>query len=147
MQSAATLRKQEQEAKKQAIEAQKERRKRRQPEQEAAAAEDEEDEAPPTEVDEEEEVVGEEDIDMLPDDVIYAIAGDETQDRRIMERRVMSEQLRLQRQPKQRRVFSERQVGPVTVKVLKKTANRKASGEKNLIRIHGFPLAVLQILN
>ena len=129
MQTAAKLRKQEQEAKKQVAEAEKERRKRRQRSQPAVEAkEDDGDLPPPIDVDEEQEEEDEEEIDMLPDAVIEAVADDEFQDKRILERRLISEQLRLQRRPKQRKVFSERQVGPVIVKVLQKSTNRKASG-------------------
>lgn len=130
MQNAASLRKQEKEAKKHATEALKEQRKRRQRAQKApepevdatAAADDEDKEGTDQEHDDE-------DIDMLPDDVLDALVNDETQDRRLMQKRITSEQLRLKRKPKQRKTFSERHVGPVTVQVLKKGTNKKASGK------------------
>ena len=130
MQSAASLRKQEKEAKKQATEAVKEQRKRRQraqkapePEVDATAAADDKDKE---DTDQEQD---DEDIDMLPDDVLDALVNDETQDRRLMQKRITSEQLRLKRKPKQRKTFSERHVGSVTVQVLKKGTNKKASGK------------------
>ena len=125
MQTAASLRQQEREAKKQATEALKEQRKRRQkpqkapePEEEATAADEDDD-------NQEEE--GNEDIDMLPDDVLDALVDNEDRDRRLLQKRITSEQLRLKRKPKQRKTFSERNVGPVTVQVLKKGTNKKAS--------------------
>ncbi len=128
MQNAASLRQQEKEAKKQATEALKEQRKRRQKPQKAPEPE-EDDDATASDGDEEEGDDEDEDIDMLPDDVLDALVDDETHDRRLMQKRIISEQLRLKRKPKQRKTFSERQVGPVTVQVLKKGTNKKASGE------------------
>jgi hypothetical protein len=129
VQSAASLRKQEVEAKKQATEAFKEQRKRRQksqkapePEKEVTATDDGNDEDSDQEEDNE-------DIDMLPDEVLDALVDDETYDRRLMQKRIISEQLRLKRKPKQRKTFSERQVGPVTVQVLKRGTKKKASGK------------------
>jgi hypothetical protein len=130
VQDAAILRQHEKKAKKRAAEALKEQRKRRQrvqkapePEKVAAPATDEDGNG---DSDQEED---DEDIDMLPDDVLDALVENETHDRRLMQKRIISEQLRLKRKPKQRKTFSERQVGPVTVQVLKKGTNKKASGE------------------
>ena len=127
------MRQQEVDDKKQLAESKKERRNRRQRLQEAEAqeaaavaaaavtAEEEDDDA--------EEEQGIEDIDMLPDDVLDALVENEAKDRRVAERRMVTEQLRARRKPKQRRTFTERQAGPVTVKVLKPGMNnRKASG-------------------
>ncbi|KAH7616145.1 hypothetical protein Ndes2526B_g08707 [Nannochloris sp. 'desiccata'] len=126
--NAASLRQQENQAKKQATEALKEQRKRRQrlqkapePEKVAATAPDDDGNG---DSDQEED---NQDIDMLPDDVLDALVDVETHDRRLMQKRIISEQLRLKRKPKQRKTFSQRQVGPVTVQVLKKGTNKKAS--------------------
>jgi hypothetical protein len=127
VQSAVSLRKQEIEAKKHATEALKEQRKRRQKSQKAP--EPEKEDATATDDDNHEEEENDDDIDMLPDDVLDALADDETHDRRLMQKRIISEQLRLKRKPKQRKTFSQRQVGPVTVQVLKKGTNKKPSGK------------------
>ena len=116
---------------------QKDRRKRRQQqrqeekEQKAAAAaanaDNEEDE--------------EQDMDLLPDVIIDSIVADESKDRRILERRVITEQLRIQR-PKKKKFFTERHVGPVTVKVLKSGIDRNASGMFSIPKLHITPSVV-----
>jgi len=132
VQDAATLRQQEKQAKRQATEALKEQRKRRQrsqkvpePEKIAATAAATDDDGHGDSDQEEDN----EDIDILPDDVLDALVENENHDRRLMQKRIISEQLRLKRKPKQRKKFSQRQVGPVTVQVLKKGTDKKASGE------------------
>lgn len=123
-QDAAKLRKEQQEAKRKAAQESKERRQRRNRKHEPtspAVGGDSDDDG--------EGEVAEADMDLLPEDVIEAMVIREQEDKRFLERRIISEQLRVKRQRKQRRTFSEVQAGPVTVKVLKPGSNKKASGK------------------
>lgn len=137
-QIAKERRKDETSAKRKAAEALKERRKRRRPEATKGGKANEkggqdgafQNESKGTDDDGEDD----DDIDLLPDDVLDAIVHDELADRRLMERRVVSERLRAHSPPKQQRKFSSRQVGPVTVQVLKSGPDRKPSGEDGCVK-------------
>jgi hypothetical protein len=122
-QAAAQQRRLEKSAKQQATEASKERsRKRQRPAAAPAAAA-----AAATAVIEEAQ-----ELDLLPESVLEEMVEAEVNDRRLMERRVVTEELRaaLARpaRQRQRQKFTERQAGPVTVKVLSSVGDRRASG-------------------
>lgn len=142
MQTAAQQRRIEQEARKQVASVAKDR-KRRLSSQPAKVVEEEEAEGVAEDQgEEEEEYYDGEDLDLLPDTVIEAIA--QGTDRRPLERRIVSEQLRagLQQQIKKikKERKSERRVGAVTVKVLKGTEDRRASEAAKAFlqqRLHG----------
>jgi len=137
LQAALTQRKRERDAEKQVAAAGKDRR-QWQRTREAVPASDGKTSSKGEVEEEEENAEGDEaaaqsneDMDLLPDSVIQAMAEAEANDRRLMERRIVTKELRaaLQRAPKarQRRTFKKRDVGPVTVKVLNSVGGRQAS--------------------
>jgi hypothetical protein len=135
-QAAAQQRHAEQSVRRQAKEDAKNRRKRRQDDvpaaatADAAAAEQQKDEEQGEE-DGDEEDVQHDDLDLLPDDVIEAIA--QGGDRRPLERRIISEQLRAagaehtKKKQRKKELGADRKVGPVVVKVLNSVDARKPS--------------------
>lgn len=75
-----------------------------------------------------------EDLDLLPEDFLASLAEREANDRRLMERRLVSEQIRnfeaIDRTPKSRRktLLDNRQIKGFTVQVMGAESARKASG-------------------
>lgn len=126
LQDAVKLRKQEIYAKKKARQDVKDRRKRLGRGAKATIAELAPDDTAGAE---EEGEFNNEDMDTLPEDVIAAINDFEAQDRRFMERRIVSEQLRVRQKQEQSRKITERQIGAITVQTLSAGSQRKPSGE------------------
>ena len=124
LQDAAKLREEQAQAKRQAKQDIKERNKRRMLSREAErgprAPSDDDEAAEDLEIDE---------ADMLPEDVIAAMADQEEEDRRTLERRIVSEQLRAPKRKKKKSRAFERRAGPVTLQVLNATRGREVSGE------------------
>lgn len=119
LQDATLLRKQEKEAKRKAqIDAKNRRRHRQTAEEPILTADKDNEDGGRDDINNEHN--NDIELDILPDDVLAAIAEEEeAHDNRIKERRIISEQLRAANpQASRRKIFTERHAGPVTVKAI-----------------------------